>query len=97
MDKILNNLGLCMRAGQLVVGENLVIDGIRKGEICYVFLANDCGQNTNKQVRDKAKFYNVEICDSYNSLELSNAVGKNNKKVLGVKKSGSNFLKILRK
>ncbi len=97
MEKILNNLGLCMRAGQIVLGENLVIQGIRNQEIIYVFLASDAGANTTKQILDKAKYYNVAVCQDYDSFALSEAIGKDNKKVLGIKKSGESFLKILRK
>lgn len=97
MSNILNNLGLCMRSGNLVIGESPVVDALKNGTVCYIFLANDASTNTKKKITDKAKFYNVEVCLDYNSFELSQAIGKENRKVLGLKRTGSNFLKILRK
>ena len=95
MDKILSNLGLCQRARGVISGDELVIEGIRQGKIFLVFLANDAGANTSKKIKDKAKFYNVEVDESYSSLELSLAIGKKNRMVLGI--SNKNFLKILKK
>ena len=97
MMKTLNNIGLCFRAGHILVGENLVVEALRKSELCYIFLANDAGFNTTKKIKDKAKFYNVEVDESFDSLTLSRTIGKENKKVLGIKKSGVSFLKILRR
>ena len=94
MDKILNNIGLCMRARGLVTGEEIVCEEMRKGHVYLVFLANDAGQNTKKAIINKANFYNVEIIDKYSSYELSQAIGKNNRMVIGV--TNKNFVKILK-
>jgi ribosomal protein L7Ae-like RNA K-turn-binding protein len=95
MDKILSNLGLCQRARGVISGDEMVVDAIRQGKVFLVFLANDAGLNTSKKIKDKAKFYNVEVDESYSSLELSNAIGKKNRMVLGI--SNKNFLNILKK
>ena len=95
MDKRLNNLGLCNKARGLVVGTDLVIDYIRSGKVKYVFLANDAANNTQKKVLDKCKFYNVEVDLSFSSNEISMAIGKENKMVVGI--TNESFLKILKK
>ena len=95
MDKILSNLGLCQRAGGVIAGEELVVEGIRAKKVYLIFLATDCGLNTSKKIKDKAKYYDVEVIESYSSLELSNAIGKSGRMVLGI--SDKNFLKILKK
>ena len=95
MDKILSNLGLCQRAGGIIAGEELVVEAIRNNSVYLVFLASDAGANTTKKIKDKANYYGVEVVESYSSLELSNAIGKNGRMVLGV--SNKNFLKILKK
>ena len=41
MDKILNNLGLCMRARGLISGEENVIAEMPKGNIKYIFLVQN--------------------------------------------------------
>lgn len=95
MDKILNNLGLAQRASALITGEEMVIAGIQAGNVCYIFLAKDAGKSTYKKITDKAKFYQIEVNESYSSDELSHAIGKNNRKVIGIVKK--DFLKILKK
>ncbi len=95
MDKILNNLGLCQRAGGIISGEEMVEEYVRQGKVYYIFLANDASNNTQKRVFDKAKYYNVEVDNSYSSLEISTAIGKSGRMVVGVTNSG--FVKILKK
>lgn len=95
MDKRLNNLGLCNKARGLVVGTDIVIDYIRQSKVKYVFLANDASANTQKKVLDKCKFYNVEVDLSFSSNEISLAIGKENKMVIGI--TNESFLKILKK
>ena len=95
MDKILSNLGLCQRARGVISGDEMVVEAIRQGKVFLVFLANDAGLNTSKKIKDKAKFYNVEVNESYSSSELSSAIGKNNRMVVGI--SDKNFLNILKK
>ena len=95
MDKILNNLGLCQRANGLLSGEEMVIEGIQSGKVYYVFLASDAGHNTTKQVLDKAKYYNVEVDNTYSSEQLSHSIGKMNRQVIGITNKG--FIKILKR
>ena len=95
MDKILNNLGLCQRAGGVISGEEMVIEYIRADKVYYVFLANDASPNATKQIMDKAKYYNVEVDNTYSSFELSTAIGKSGRMVVGITNSG--FVKILKK
>ncbi len=95
MDKRLNNLGLCQRANGLISGEENVISAIQANKIFYLFLANDASENTKKKITDKAKYYQIELDDSYSSSELSKAIGKENRMIIGITNKG--FLKILKK
>lgn len=95
MDKILNNLGLCQRAGGLQSGEENVLASIASSKIKYLFLAKNASSSTKKKIYDKASFYGIEIDESYTSEELSHAIGKENRMVLGITNEG--FLKILKK
>ncbi len=95
MSNILNNLGLCFRAGKLVHGTDSVIVGIQSKKVKYVFLANDASENTKKKILDKSKYYSVEVNEEYTSSELSAAIGKSGRMALGV--TDENFLKILKK
>ncbi|MCI9182241.1 MAG: hypothetical protein HFG91_05035 [Acholeplasmatales bacterium] len=95
MDKILNNLGLCMRARGLISGEENVIAEMPKGNIKYIFLAKDASEATKKKIKSKADFYHIELSIEYTSFELSHSIGKENRMVLGITNQG--FLKILKK
>lgn len=95
MDKILNNLGLCQRASGLISGEEMVLNAISSGQVCYIFLAKDASEASKKKIMDKALFYKVEINEVYTSIELSHAIGKTNRMVIGIINKG--FLKILKK
>lgn len=95
MNNNLNNLGLAKRAGAIIVGENLVLEGIRKGKVCYCIIAIDAGKNAQKNVSDKCTFYNVDFKIDFTSDEISKAVGKENVKVLGITNKG--FKKLLEK
>lgn len=95
MSNILNNLGLCNRAGKLIHGSDSVIEGIKASKVKYVFLASDASINTKKRIKDKANFYSVEVSEEFTSDELSKAIGKNGRMVIGIIDAG--FLKILKK
>lgn len=94
MDRILSNLGLCNRARGLVSGEDMVCESLASNKVFYIFLANDSSNNTKNKIQSKAKFYNVEVNESYSSLELSMAIGKVGRMVIGI--TNKSFLKILK-
>ncbi|MFA7561515.1 MAG: YlxQ-related RNA-binding protein [Candidatus Izemoplasmatales bacterium] len=83
-DAVLKFLGLCQKSRKLVSGEAFSIEKIKNKQAKLVFLASDAGYNTNKRVREKCEFYQVQIIDDFDTLELSSAIGKNNRKVLAV-------------
>ena len=60
-----------------------------------MFLANDASDNAKKKVRNKASYYSVEVSEVYSSFELSSAIGKVGRMVIGI--TNENFLKILKK
>ena len=95
MDKILSNIGLCNRAGGIISGEEIVCEYMASGKVFLIFLANDASKNATKMILDKSKFYNVEVCLDYTSYEISQAVGKSGRMVIGI--TNNNFVKILKK
>lgn len=95
MNNRLNNIGLCSRARGIILGEELVVEAIRKKTVYLVFLASDASHNTKKRITDKAKFYDVEVDTSFTSDELSHSIGMTNRKVIGISNKG--FAKILKK
>ena len=71
MNNILNNLGLCNRAGKIVSGTDMVCDYMASGKVCYIFLASDASDNTRKKILNKAFYSNIEKLERYSSFKFS--------------------------
>ena len=84
MQRVLQLLGLAFVAKKVISGEDFCVEGIRKNQIKYLFLASDAGVNTTKKITDKASFYNVILDNRFTSAELSKAIGKKNRMVVGI-------------
>lgn len=50
MSKTLSYLGLAMRAGKIVTGDEAVLKAVRSSEARLVVLAGDASDNTQKEV-----------------------------------------------
>lgn len=81
---MLKLLGLVNRANKLLSGTDIVIEGLRNKKVFLVIVASDASSNTKKMMQDKTAFYNTPLIIKYKSEELSNAIGKKNRMVLGV-------------
>lgn len=76
-DRILSLLGLCRRAGKIVLGNDPVIDSITQKKAKLVLVASDCSKNTAKGVLSIAHKSNVRThIVPYSKEELSLALGK---------------------
>ena len=78
--RLLSNLGLCRKAGKMMIGVPLVCEGMRgtkDGRVSLVLYANDCSENTLKKIRTKSEFYGVEAhMLPIDCVTLGHAVGK---------------------
>jgi ribosomal protein L7Ae-like RNA K-turn-binding protein len=88
MDKALRLLGLAMRAGKVVSGEEIVLAAIRSGEAKLVFLSTDAAKNTEKRVTDKCSSYQVPLIRAATRQELGHAIGKGERVVVAVTDEG---------
>lgn len=76
-DRILSLLGLCRRAGKLVIGADPTIDSIRKKKSRLVLYAEDFSRHSIKPVLEAAHRGNVSaIIIKRSKDELSFAIGK---------------------
>ncbi len=85
MNKILSLIGLAFRANKLKFGET-VLEDIK--HVKYMFIALDASEKTKERYLKKCNYYNIPYCLEYSCAELSNAVGKNNIKIIGVSDNG---------
>jgi len=90
-----NYLGLAMRAGKLVTGEEGVMNAIRSGDAKLVILSADASDNTQKKYRDKCQFFNVALLECSNRDELGESIGKVERVVIAVTDLG--FARLIEK
>lgn len=75
--KVLSMMGLCRRAGELIIGTDLVTKKLPSKKIKLVIYAENSSQNTEKKILDKCSFYGVEVLRAQlNSDEIGQAIGK---------------------
>lgn len=88
MNKALSYIGLAMRAGKLVSGDEIVLKAIRSSEAKLVIVAGNASENTRKKFRDKCKSYNVPLMIGFDRDTLGSAMGKPERIVLAVTDPG---------
>ena len=90
----LNFIGLMNRAGALIAGTNLVLNGVRSGKVKIVLIDDSVSDNTLKKITDKCKFYNVSYIKVETGIDLGLAIGNSNRKVIGI--TDPNFVRALK-
>lgn len=73
---ILNLLGICRRAGELISGEETVLRAIRNQTAKFVFIAADTGSASSKKFQDKCQFYQIKYDMTFNKQQLNQATGQ---------------------
>ena len=86
--KILNLLGLAQRARKVTLGEEFVLKELSKDQSNLVFLASDAGENIKNKIIKKTNYYSVNLINTFTTIELSKAIGKENRKVILVSDKG---------
>jgi len=75
-NKLASYLGLAKKAGAVICGTDLIIDGMRRGKVMLVVAASDISAGTRKKLSDKCSFYDKPLLDSGLDMDaLSKAVG----------------------
>ena len=70
-------IGLCMAAGGVITGTDLVLGAVRGGKAKFVLIARDASERTKKQLTDKCTYYNVKYhIGEYDGAELAHMLGK---------------------
>ncbi len=80
-DKTLDLLGLAYRAHKTVLGEQ-VLKQIRKVKL--LILASDISVKSRERYMKKCYYYHIDSRSDFSSVELSQALGKENVKVIGI-------------
>ena len=81
-DRILSTLGLCRRAGRIVMGVEQVCEALRRADRVPVYLvaeASDTSGATHKKIISKCAFYQIpHVRLGTGGGELAKALGKQN-------------------
>lgn len=79
MNKKLNTLGLCRRAGKLITGFDPVVEEMAKpsGKVAGVMLASDISPKTRKEILFQADKYGVKTAETDSPMdEIGKILGK---------------------
>lgn len=83
--KVLGLLGLCTKAGDICFGTDACIDLITKKKIKLLIVAEDASDRTKRNLEFICNNNDTKICFYGKIDELSKAIGRNNKAVIGIK------------
>jgi len=83
MNRVLNMLGLCMRAGKIISGEKACIQAIRMGGACAVVMDRAAAKNATKAITDACSYHEVPLI-LVPEDELGFAIGKPGRMVAAI-------------
>ena len=87
-DKKMNMLGIAMKAGRLVAGEEMVLESVKSRKAHLVIVAADASDNTKKLFKDKCRFYHVPVMEYGTKAELGWAIGKAERSSIAIEDKG---------
>lgn len=83
--KILGLIGLSAKARKVCFGADSVELEIKKGKVKLVIVAEDASERTKDKFEKLSKQYHIPLLFFGTIEELSKAIGKSNKAILGMK------------
>ena len=92
-DRVLQMIGLAMKAGKVKSGEFLTETEVKSGGACLVVLAGDASEATKKKFRNMCDFYEVPVYFLADKEALGRFCGKQFRASLAVQ--DENFAKAM--
>ena len=86
-NRVTGFLGLCMRAGRIISGQEACVDLIRAGEAAVVLLDAAASENTRKRVTDACHSHTTALYEMSEGA-LGHAIGKKSRMVIALKPDG---------
>ncbi|WP_147802316.1 YlxQ family RNA-binding protein [Alkalicoccus halolimnae] len=81
-------IGLMLRAGALIMGEELAVKAIQTKKAKAVIISKDASENTLKKISDKCNYYKVPLIQTGDRYEIGEALGKEARVVLALTDKG---------
>ena len=86
-NQVIGFLGLCMRAGRVISGQEACVDLARQDEAALVLMDAAASENTRKRITDACHSHNTPLYELSDGL-LGNAIGKKGRMVVALKADG---------
>lgn len=86
--KIYSFIGLAMRAGKIVSGDDSTLLELKRDKVKLVIVAQDASNNTKKLFKDKSSHRQIPQVYFSTKVEIGSAIGKSPRAVLGIKDTG---------
>jgi ribosomal protein L7Ae-like RNA K-turn-binding protein len=83
--KVLGLLGICTKAGDICSGTDICIELIKKHKIKLIIVAEDASERTKRKFEFLCKEEKIDIYFFGKIEQISKAIGKSNKAVIGIK------------
>lgn len=81
-------LGLATKARQLVSGDVGVDNAVKSGKAKLLIIAEDASENTKKNYRNMACYYNVPLYEGLPKVDLGLAIGKASRVAIAILDEG---------
>lgn len=75
MDKVLQMLGLCKKAGRIADGAFLAEKAIRDGRAVLIIVSNDASDNVKKKFDNASKYYKIDYMQYSTKEEIGKSLG----------------------
>ena len=86
-NQVINFLGLCMRAGRIISGQEACVDLARQEQAALVLMDAGASDNTRKRISDACHSHNVPLYEMAEGA-LGHAIGKNGRMMVALKMDG---------
>ena len=84
-NKLLGLLGITAKAGKIVSGADICYEEMQKQNIKILIIAQDASEKTKKNFIFYGNKYNIPVVIESTIEELSRAIGKKNRAIIGIK------------
>ena len=86
-NRVISFLGLCMRAGRVISGQEACVDLVRTGEAALVLMDASASDNTRKRLTDACRSHDVALYE-VSADALGHAIGKKGRMVIALRNDG---------
>ena len=86
-NRVISFLGLCMRAGRVISGQEACVDLVRTGEAALVLMDASASDNTRKRLTDACHSHSVALYE-VSATALGASIGKKGRMVIALRDDG---------